>query len=70
MVCYKSELGLALQRMIESYNILILLQFEGFYADDHNIKREYTQKVEELNEKLGSINALKEQLKMESFQMK
>jgi len=25
LVCYKSELGLAMQRMIESYNILMLL---------------------------------------------
>ena len=65
MVCYKSEIGLALQRMIESYNILILLQFEGFYADDHHIKREFTEKNSDLDEKLKELKQLKEQLKNE-----
>ena len=51
--------------MIESYNILILLQFEGFYADDHHIKREFTEKNSDLDEKLKELKQLKEQLKNE-----
>ena len=65
MVCYKSEIGLALQRMIESYNILILLQFEGFYTDENQLKKEYKKKVIELDERLRELQAVKEQLKYE-----
>ncbi len=69
MVCYKSEIGLALQRMVESYNILILMQFEGFYSEDHHLKQEYSGKVKQLDERLKEISALKEQLKHEQFMM-
>jgi uncharacterized membrane protein len=35
LVCFKPEIGLLLQRMVESYNILILEQFEGFYKNEN-----------------------------------
>ena len=69
MVCYKSEIGLALQRMVESYNILLLMQFEGFYTEENQLKREYSEKVRELDDRLKEINALKDQLKNEQFMM-
>ena len=31
LVCYKSEVGLMCQRLVESCNILLLDQFEGYY---------------------------------------
>ena len=30
LTAYKGEIGLCLQRMVESYNFLLLMQFEGF----------------------------------------
>ena len=41
--------------MVESYNILLILQFEGFYTDENAQKKEYSQKNAELDVKLEDI---------------
>ena len=69
LICYKSEIGLALQRMVESYNILLLLQLEGFYTDENAQKKEYSEKNAELNVKLKEIADLRKQLLNESSMM-
>ena len=33
-VCFKAELGQLLQKLVESYNLLILDQFDGYYKND------------------------------------
>jgi hypothetical protein len=45
-----------LQRMIESYNILLLMQFEGFYKTDNSTKQEYEQKLLELDQKMKDVD--------------
>ena len=30
LICYKVEIGLSLQRIVESYNLILLMQFCGF----------------------------------------
>ena len=37
LVCYKSDFGLALQRMIESYNLILLMQFEGLQTTESEV---------------------------------
>jgi len=34
LVCYKPELALCFQRLVESYNIVILNQFQGYYKNE------------------------------------
>ena len=52
LVCYKSDMGLLLQRMVESYNLLILMQFTGFYNIENAKVKEYTQKNKVLDQKI------------------
>ena len=49
LTCYKSEIGLCLQRMVESYNLLILQQFEGFFTTENAKTREYNEKIKKLD---------------------
>jgi hypothetical protein len=44
-ICYKPELGLCLQRMIESYNLVILDQFQGYYRNDSAKMLEYKERM-------------------------
>lgn len=46
---YKTEFGVMLQRMIEAYNIILLMQFEGFYKNDNAKSREYEDKLIQLS---------------------
>jgi hypothetical protein len=62
LVCYKSEYGLALQRMIESYNILLVLQFEGFHLEERAITRLYTEKLKEVENKITELDQNKARL--------
>lgn len=40
LVCFKSELGQLLQRLVESYNMILLDQFEGYYKNENTLKIE------------------------------
>ena len=48
LILFKSDLGLSLQRMIEAYNIIIMMQFEGFFTTENLKTKEYTEKLAEL----------------------
>lgn len=45
LICFKSELGLCLQRMIESYNLIILAQFKGYFNTENDKTKEFTDKL-------------------------
>ena len=49
LTCYKSEVGLCLQRMVESYNLLIMMQFEGFFTTENAKTREFNEKTKKLD---------------------
>lgn len=34
LVCYKTEVGTLLQRLVEAYNMIILDQFESYYRNE------------------------------------
>ena len=55
LVCYKAEIGLCLQRMVESYNLLLLMQFSGFYSMENSKVKEYTEKAKVLEEKMAEL---------------
>ena len=42
LILFKSDIGLSLQRMVEAYNILIMMQFEGFFTTENLKTSEYT----------------------------
>lgn len=46
LICFKSELGLALQRMVESYNLVIMAQYRNYYTSENVKTREYSDKVQ------------------------
>ena len=50
LVLFKSDLGLALQRMIEAYNIIILMQYESYCSVENLKTKEYEEKLKELQE--------------------
>ena len=55
LICFKSEVGLCLQRMVESYNMLILAQFKG-YSQTENIKqKEFEERARELEQKVADV---------------
>ena len=56
--------------MIESYNILMLLQFEGFYSQENALERECLAKMKDLDTKLHEINAYRERLHHEHTSLK
>lgn len=35
LICFKSELGLSLQRMVESYNLVMIAQFRGYFLTEN-----------------------------------
>ncbi len=44
--CYRVELGQMLQRLVESYNSILLQQFEAFYRTENELERELYRKIE------------------------
>jgi len=60
LTCYKSEIGLCLQRMVESYNLLILQQFEGFFTTENAKTREYNEKIKKLDILTAETNKQKD----------
>ena len=45
--------------MVESYNLLILMQFQGFYNLENAKFKEYTIKSKELDQKIEEIERQK-----------
>ena len=64
LTCYKSEIGLCLQRMVESYNLLILQQFEGFFTTENAKTREYNEKIKKLDILAAETNNQKKEQDM------
>lgn len=44
--CYRMELGIMLQKLVESYNSIILQQFEEFYRSENQKEKELGLKLE------------------------
>ena len=59
LICFKSELGLALQRMIESYNLIIMSQFKNYYNNENLKTREFTDKVQLVDVRIKDVNQQK-----------
>jgi hypothetical protein len=55
-IAYKPELGLALQRLVESYNLLMLDQFEGYYQTDRNQKQEHAEHLRVVKEQTDLVH--------------
>jgi len=49
LVCYKSELAMAMQRIIESFNMLLLEQFESYYRNENKKENELNLREERMN---------------------
>ena len=45
--------------MVESYNILIMMQFEGYFATENAKEKEYNQRLAELEIVEKSVNEAK-----------
>ena len=55
LICYKSELGLCLQRMIESYNMVLMAQFKGYYNSENAKSKEFSEKVKFVDQKIKVV---------------
>lgn len=42
-VCFKPELGQIIQKLVESYNMIILDQFDGYYKNEKSKKIDLEQ---------------------------
>ena len=62
MVCYKAELGLCLQRLVEAYNIVTLDQFEGYYKNENHKEMELNRRAESLAKKEKAIDHSRHEL--------
>ena len=62
LICYKSELGLSLQRMIENYNMLLLNQFEGYYKNENAKEILLNNKEQHLDLRKQTIDMNKHEL--------
>lgn len=59
LICFKSELGLCLQRMIESYNLVIMAQFKGYYNSENAKSKEFAEKVKFIDLKIKEVTQQK-----------
>jgi hypothetical protein len=60
VTCYRAELGGMLRKLVESYNSVILQQFESFYRAENELERELLSKIghhEHAREELASKRA-------------
>ena len=55
LICFKSELGLCLQRMIESYNLILMAQFRGYFESENAESKEFREKVKFVDEKIKAV---------------
>ena len=61
MISFKSELGLCLQRMVESYNMLMLAQFKGYYNSENAKSKEFSDKVNFVDLKIKEVTQQKDE---------
>ena len=61
LICFKSELGLSLQRMIESYNLIIMQQFKNYFNSENAKSREFSEKIKYVDEKIKEVNQQKDE---------
>ena len=59
LICFKSELGLSLQRMIESYNLIIMSQFRNYHTTENVKTREFTDKVHHVDGRIKEVTLQK-----------
>lgn len=50
--------------MVEAYNLLILMQFSGFFTLENEKVREYTEKTKYVDEKIAQNEGQQETLKI------
>lgn len=55
LISFKSELGLCLQRLVESYNMLMLAQFKGYFHQENAKSKEFTEKVKFVDLKIKEV---------------
>ena len=55
LICFKSELGLCLQRMVESYNMILMAQFRGYYESENSKTKEFSDKVKFVDKKIKDV---------------
>ena len=55
LICFKSELGLCLQRLVESYNLIFLSQFQGYNKNENATKREFQTKIEYVDARIKEV---------------
>ena len=56
LICFKSELGLCLQRMVESYNMLLMAQFRGYHNTENAKSKEFGDKIKFVDERIKDVN--------------
>jgi hypothetical protein len=62
LVCYKSELAMAMQRVVESFNMLLLEQFESYYRNENKKENELNLREKRMNRQQQEIDLTKETL--------
>ena len=55
LICFKSELGLCLQRMVESYNMILMAQFKGYFNSENVKSKEFSDKVHFVDTKIKEV---------------
>jgi len=55
LICFKSELGLCLQRMVESYNMILMAQFKGYFNSENVKSKEFSDKVHFVDDKIKEV---------------
>ena len=56
LICFKSELGLSLQRMVEAFNLILLAQFKGYFKHENAKSREFSEKVQFVDQRIREVN--------------
>lgn len=56
LICFKSELGLCLQRMVESYNMLLMAQFRGYHNSENAKSKEFGEKIKFVDQRIKEVN--------------
>ena len=62
MIAFKPELGLTLQRLVESYSLLVLDQFTAFYKIEHNHELTLQARSAEVTQHQQAVDSVKSEL--------
>lgn len=63
LISFKSELGLCLQRMIESYNLILLAQFKNYQKTENAKSKEYSEKIFHVDTQIRDLFEQKTKIK-------